>query len=448
MTGGAFGSAPVAALIVIGVVALVMAGVVSAVETALQKLSRAAAEDLAEEGRRHAELLGELLAHRERTRMTLRGTRTFLQVVGAVAGTLALVGLPLEWWVIALIAVVVVGAVQFALVSVIPFRVSTRNPEGVALLGAGAAVRVVRATHVADPLVRAVRGWMPQPSQTEAEARQEMADDLREMVDQVGETEGFEEEDREMLRSVFELGHTLVREVMVPRTEMVTVDAETSARDALGLFVRSGFSRIPVVGEDVDDVRGVLYFKDVVQRLETRGGDAAGLTAEQMMRPAEYTVEMKPADDLLRQMQSEHFHLALVVDEYGGISGLVTLEDLLEEVVGELTDEHDRNVVEPEEVSPGVWRVPARFPVDELGELLGLEVEDEDVDSVGGLLGKAIGKVPLPGSRGDLLGIHMVAEEGRGRRRQVGTILCSRATSEDGAGPATEDEDEDEDETR
>jgi CBS domain containing-hemolysin-like protein len=229
---------------------------------------------------------------------------------------------------------------------------------------------------------------------------------------------------------------------------MVTVDAETSARDALGLFVRSGFSRIPVVGEDVDDVRGVLYFKDVVQRLETRGGDAAGLTAEQMMRPAEYTVEMKPADDLLRQMQSEHFHLALVVDEYGGISGLVTLEDLLEEVVGELTDEHDRNVVEPEEVSPGVWRVPARFPVDELGELLGLEVEDEDVDSVGGLLGKAIGKVPLPGSRGDLLGIHMVAEEGRGRRRQVGTILCSRATGEGGVAPATEDEDEDEDETR
>ncbi len=159
------------------------------------------------------------------------------------------------------------------------------------------------------------------------------------------------------------------------------------------------------------------------------------------MRPAEYTVEMKPADDLLRQMQDEHFHLAVVVDEYGGISGLVTLEDLLEEVVGELTDEHDHNVVEPEKVSPGVWRVPARFPIDELGELLGLEVEDEDVDSVGGLLGKAIDKVPLPGAEGDLLGIHMVAEEASGRRRQVGTILCSLTPDgERAAGTGTDSE--------
>ncbi len=436
MTGGSFGSAPVVALVVIGVLALLAAGVLSAIETALQRLSRAAAEDLVEDGRRHADDLVALLAHRERTRMTLRGTRTLLQVVGAVAVTLALVALPLPWWAIALIAVAVVGVFQFAVVTVVPVRLATRTPEGVALLGAGLTRRLVRATHVADPLIRAVRSWMPQPSRTEAEARQEMADDLREMVDQVGETEGFEEEDREMLRSVFELGHTLVREVMVPRTDMVSVDADTAAHEALSLFVRSGFSRIPVIGEDVDDMRGVLYFKDVVQRLETRGAEAAGLTAEQMMRPAEYTVEMKPADDLLRQMQSEHFHLAVVVDEYGGIAGLVTLEDLLEEVVGELTDEHDRNVVEPEEVAPGVWRVPARFPIDELGELLGLEVEDQDVDSVGGLLGKAIGKVPLPGSAGVLLGIRMVAEESRGRRRQVGTVLCSRMIDEGAAADA------------
>lgn len=425
MTGAVFGSAPLVALVVIGLVALVVAGVISAVEVALSRLSRAAVEDLVEDGRRHALLLDALLARRARTNFSLRGVRTFLQVVGSVALTLALVRPPLPWWAIALVAVVVIGAVQFVTVSVLPLRIASRNPEAVALWGAKWTTRLVRASHLGDPLIRVVRSWMPQPSQTEAEARQEMADDLREMVDQVGETEGFEEEDREMLRSVFELGHTLVREVMVPRTDMVTVDADLPVPKALRLFVRSGFSRIPVIGDDVDEVRGVLYFKDLVARLSSQP-EAKDMVAEQLMRPAEFTVEMKPADDLLRQMQSEHYHMALVVDEYGGISGLVTLEDLLEEVVGELTDEHDRNVAEPEEISEGVWRVPSRFPIDELGELLGLEVEDEDVDSVGGLLGKAIGRVPLPGATGDLLGIHMVAEEAHGRRRQVGTIVCSR----------------------
>lgn len=425
MTDDVFGPAPLTVLVIIGVVAMVVAGIISAVEVALSKLSRAAVEDLVEEGRRHADLLDALLTRRRRTNFSLRGTRTFLQVVGSVAFTLALVRPPLPWWAIGLIAVVAVGVLQFALVSVVPLRIASRTPESVALWGATWTTRLVSASHFGDPAIRMVKGWLPQPSQTEAEARQEMTDDLREMVDQVGETEGFEDEDREMLRSVFELGHTLVREVMVPRTDMVTVEAEIPARKALRLFVRSGFSRIPVVGDDVDEVRGVLYFKDLVARLSAQP-EAQDMVAEQMMRPAEFTVEMKPADDLLRQMQSEHYHMALVVDEYGGISGLVTLEDLLEEVVGELTDEHDRNVAEVEKVSAGVWRVPSRYPIDELGELLGLEVEDEDVDSVGGLLGKAIGRVPLPGATGDLLGIHMVAEEARGRRRQVGTILCSR----------------------
>lgn len=439
MTGDPFGTVPVAALVVIALVGVLLAGVISALESSLARLSRAAVDDLVEEGRRHADEVHALVVHRSRTNLSLRGTRTFLQVVVAVSTTLALVHPDLPWWAIALIAVAVVGIVQFVAVSVIPLRLSTRNPEGVALSGARLATRLVRASHLADPLIRLVRSRLPQPTQTEAEARQEMADDLREMVDQVGETEGFEAEDREMLRSVFELGHTVVREVMVPRTDMVTVDAELSARKSLKLFVRSGFSRIPVIGDDVDDVRGVLYFKDVVQRLETRGGEPE-LVAEQMMRPAEFTIETKPADDLLRQMQEEHFHLALVVDEYGGISGLVTLEDIIEELVGEVTDEHDRNVVEPEEVSPGVWRVPSRFPLGELGELLGLELEDEDVDSVGGLLGKAIGRVPLPGACGDLLGVHMEAEGARGRRRQVGTVLCSRTPEPEETSPTTGDD--------
>ncbi|WP_022868160.1 hemolysin family protein [Schaalia vaccimaxillae] len=416
---------PVIALLIVGLVALVLASVLQAIDVAFQGLSLAAAEDLVEEDRRHSRTLYGLLEHRVRSSLALRGFRTFFQVVYSVCLTLVFVGTGLAWWAAALLALAVISALQFLFIATLPTRWGSRNPEKVGLAGATWVSKMVASTRVFDPLVEAIRGRMPQPAQTEAEARAEMANDLREMVDEVGETEGLEEEDREMLRSVLDLGHTLVREVMVPRTDMVTADADLPAAKALRLFVRSGFSRVPVVGDDVDDVRGTLYFKDVVQRLDMYGTDL-DLTAEQMMRPAEFTIEMKPADDLLRQMQAEHFHMAIVVDEYGGIAGLVTLEDLIEEVVGELTDEHDRHVVEPEEIQAGVWRVPSRFPISELGEIFNIEIEDEDVDSVGGLLAKAIGRVPLPGAVGEAAGVRMAAEEARGRRRQVGTIVCSK----------------------
>ena len=316
-----------------------------------------------------------------------------------------------------------IGAFQLLFVSFLPAQWGARNPEGVALAGTGFSARLASLSHLADPLLTRVRSSRPTPAPTEAQVRAELISDLREIVDEVGEPESFEEEDRDMVRSVLDLGHTLVREVMVPRTDMVTIDADTSAPSALHLFVRSGFSRVPVVGDDVDDIRGILYFKDLVSRWEATGG-ALDMRAEQMMRPAEYAVEMKPADDMLRQMQAERFHMAIVIDEYGGVAGLVTLEDILEEVVGELTDEHDRHSIEPEEIEPGTWRVPARYPISELGELLDREIEDEDVDSVGGLLAKAIGRVPLPGATGTLAGVSMTAEEARGRRRQVSTILC------------------------
>lgn len=425
MTDTLITGTPVAGLVTVAAIALLMAGAVAAIEVALSYLSRATAQDLVDEGARRADLVHELLSQRSRTLLVLRGVRTAWQVIGAVSVTIALAGLPLPWWAVGLIAVVTVGTLQFLTVSVVAVRVGRRNPEKVAQWGAQMTMRAVRISRLFDPAVDSVREKLPQSAQTEAEARAEVAEDLREMVDQVGETEGLEDEDREMLLSVFELGHTLVREIMVPRTDMVTIEAEMNAREALRVFVRSGFSRVPVIGESADDMRGILYFKDVVHRLETYGVDT-DLTAEQMMRPAEYTIEMKAADDLLRIMQAEHFHMALVVDEYGGISGLVTMEDLIEELVGEVTDEHDRNVIEPEELADGVWRVPSRFSIDDLGDLLGMELEDDDVDSVGGLLAKAIGQVPLPGAEGELLGVHMMAEEARGRRRQVGTIVCSR----------------------
>ena len=409
---------PSVALLILAVIALAFASVAQSVEQAIQRLTLAGVEDLIEEEHRNARTLYGLVDHRRRTLLSLRAFRTFWQVVYAVTGTIVLVDTRLPWWAIALIAVI-----QLIFVSFLPAQWGARNPEGIALGGTGLADRLARLSHVADPLLTRVRSSHPAPEPTEAQARAELISDLREIVDEVGEPESFEEEDRDMVRSVLDLGHTLVREVMVPRTDMVTIDADSPAPSALRLFVRSGFSRIPVVGDDVDDIRGILFFKDLVSRWEATGGHL-DLRAEQMMRPAEYAVEMKPADDMLRQMQAERFHMAIVIDEYGGVAGLVTLEDILEEVVGELTDEHDRHSIEPEETEPGTWRVPARYPISELGELLGRDIEDEDVDSVGGLLAKAIGKVPLPGATGTLAGVMMTAEEARGRRRQVSTILC------------------------
>ena len=415
---------PVAGMSILAAIALLSAMVFAASEFSIAKLTHAAVEDLIEDDKKNARALFKLVDQRRLVIFVLRGVRTFLQVVFAVSMATIALHFSHYWWLGGLVAIVIVTIVQFFANSIIATRWAQRNPTGIALFFTPLMSRLVAIAHFFSPAAQKVKAYLPQSERTEAEMRADMADELREMVDRVGETEGLEEEDREMLRSVFELGHTLVREVMVPRTEMLTIAFDVPARKALRLFVRSGFSRLPVIGDDTDDVRGILFFKDVVQRLENHDGEHE-LRADQMMRPAEFTIEMKPVDDLLRQMQSEHFHLAMVVDEYGGISGLVTLEDIIEEVVGELTDEHDRNTIEPEEISPGVWRVPSRFSISELGELWGLELEDEDVDSVGGLLAKAIGRVPLPGATGDMLGVHMVAEEARGRRRQVGTIVCS-----------------------
>ena len=288
---------PVAAMSILAAIALLFAMVLATSEFALSKLTRAIVEDLIQEEKKHAVALMELVNRRRVVIFVLRGVRTFTQVGFAVSMATIALHLANHWWLAGLVTIVIVTLAQFLANSVIATHWAQRNPTGAALLFTPLITRLVAIAHFFAPVAHKARAVLPQPERTEAEMRAEMADELREMVDQVGETEGFEDEDRQMLRSVFELGHTLVREVMVPRTEMVTISFDTPAHKALRLFVRSGFSRIPVTGTDTDDVRGILFFKDVVQRLQTYEGDHE-LRADQMMRPAEFTIEMKPADDL------------------------------------------------------------------------------------------------------------------------------------------------------
>jgi CBS domain containing-hemolysin-like protein len=232
-----------------------------------------------------------------------------------------------------------------------------------------------------------------------------------------------------MIHSVFELGDTIVREVMVPRTDIVTIERGKTVKQALNLLLRSGFSRVPVVGENNDDVLGVVYLKDLVRKERSEGGGA--VKVEEVMREPVFVPESKPVDELLRDMQAELGHIAIVVDEYGGTAGLVTMEDVLEEIVGEITDEYDRETPPVEKVDEETCRVTARLPVEDLEELYDVEIPHEDVETVGGLLAMALGRVPIPGATAQVNGLTLVAESSKGRRNRIGTVLVRRTPEED-----------------
>ena len=237
---------------------------------------------------------------------------------------------------------------------------------------------------------------------------------LLSMVDEAASNDLIEEDDRELIHSVFDFTDTFVRAVMVPRTDMVTLDSSASTREAMNLFLEKGVSRMPVVNGEVDDVEGVLYLKDLVRfgfRNETGWRDAP---VRAITRPAIFVPESMKAETLLQQMKREAVHVCLVVDEYGGVAGLVTLEDLIEELVGEIADEYDPRSEEVVEVAPGRYRVSARLSLDEVGDLFGIELEDEDVDSVGGLLGKILGQVPQPGATAEVEGLVLTGGASRG----------------------------------
>jgi CBS domain containing-hemolysin-like protein len=270
------------------------------------------------------------------------------------------------------------------------------------------------------------KGFREGPFASEAE--------LRALVDLAEKDDLIEDDERRMVHSVFELGDTIVREVMVPRTDLVMIERSKTVRQTLTLALRSGFSRIPVVGENEDDVVGVAYLKDLVRRTHANR-DAESEPVGSVMRPATFVPDSKPVADLLREMQRDRIHVAVVIDEYGGTAGLVTIEDILEEIVGEITDEYDREAPAIEPLPDGSYRITARLAVEELGELFGLELEDEDVDTVGGLLAKALGRVPIPGSDAvvplpededlPIAAIRLTAESTAGRRNRIGTLLAT-----------------------
>ena len=355
--------------------------------------------------------------------------RVCAEVSGAVLVTLAFAHWLGGGWQVFLPATGALLVARYALIGVGPRAIGKRRAERVA----GTADRLLRALYrVLGPLPRAldkVTGVLPlggHRGDPEFSGRPE----VRSLVDYIEGQSEIEPGERDMVRSVIELGDTIVREVMVPRTDMVFIERDKSLDQGLSLALRSGFSRIPVVGTSTDDVVGIAYLKDIVAWEHEHPEAEETDRIEKVMRPASFVPESKPINELLRQMQSQRNHVAIVIDEYGGTAGLVTIEDILEEIVGEIADEYDNEQSPVEWLGPGTARVTARLPVTELEELFGVTVRAQDVETVGGLLAHELGRVPIAGATATVEGLQLTAENLAGRRNKLGTVLVERVPSD------------------
>ena len=404
-------------LTVIGLIFLIsFGGLMAASESAMGVLST---QDIKEQavGRRSQRSLIALANDIGPHRTVTTFVRILAETAAAVLVTLELVSAGLPYWAALLLAIFIMSVASFVLAGSSPRSVGRAHPEGVLSVSAPIIhfFRVILGP-LANFLVTMGDKVTPGRPGTTSFASE---DQLLSMVDEAVKHDVIESDERELIHSIFEWGDTVAREVMVPRTDMVTIEADASLTAATKLFLDTGYSRIPVIGDDVDEIVGVLTLRDVSRRSFENPEAFDSLTARDLARVAMFVPESKKADDTLKQMQVQHTHIAFVVDEHGGIAGLVTLEDLIEELVGDIADEHDRGTPEVEQISENKYLVATRLPLDELGELFGLELEDEDVDSVGGLLAKELGRLPEVGDTVTVSGLIIKADRSGSHRKRV-----------------------------
>jgi CBS domain containing-hemolysin-like protein len=349
------------------------------------------------------------------------------ETAATVLLTVALVMIYHTVWAGALTAGAIMLVVSYVLIGVGPRTMGRQHPYRVGMLVA-APIRALAT--LLGPLTKLLilvgnaitpgQGFRQGPFSSEVE--------LRELVDMASTSGVVDEDERQMIHSVFELGDTVARDVMVPRPDVVWTERDTPIDKVLRLALKSGYSRIPVLGESIDDIIGVAYLKDIVSATQVADGPPAALHT--VMRPAAFVPDSKRVDELLKEMQAARNHMAIVVDEYGGTAGIVTIEDILEEIVGEITDEYDTDEVpDVQDLDGRRLRVSARLPVEDLAELFpGVDgdvsrltevIETADVDTVGGLLAQQLGKVPLPGATTEVAGLRLSAEGGKDARGRI-----------------------------
>ncbi|MCG0288260.1 hemolysin family protein [Streptomyces sp. PSAA01] len=421
-----------AQLVTATVLLVVVAWLAACAEAGLARTTRFRAEEAVRSGRRGSAKL--MLVAEDPTRYLNVAllVRVACEVAAGAVVTFASLREFDETWKALTVAIGVMVLVSYVAVGVSPRTIGAQHPLNTATVAAYVLIPLARVMGPIPPLLILLgnaltpgKGFRKGPFASEAE--------LRALVDLAEKESLIEDEERRMVHSVFELGDTLVREVMVPRTDLVVIERFKTIRQALTLALRSGFSRIPVTGENEDDIVGVVYLKDLVRKTHIHREAEAELVST-AMRPATFVPDTKNAGDLLREMQQERNHVAVVIDEYGGTAGIITIEDILEEIVGEITDEYDRELPPIEDLGDGTHRVTARLALGDLGELYGTDLEDEDVETVGGLLAKALGRVPIAGATAQvdvpeggvdpaLKALRLTAESPAGRRNRIVTVL-------------------------
>lgn len=423
MAGGQVTSGQWIALAV-ALVATILASLLAAGETALQVITPSRAQHMVDDGVHGAARVAEIEADPAPAINTAMLLRTACEMVTACVVFWVLFEHLDGTWVRFAVPVLVLTVIAFILWGVMPRTLGRQRAETVAVRASGPL-----------RLCTALFGWLTSalilvgnavtPGRGYADGPFASEEELRQLVDIAEQADAIEHGEREMIHSVFELGDTLVREVMVPRTDVVFIESGKTLRQGMSLALRSGFSRIPVIGENLDDVRGVMYIKDITQRIFDDPDAERAETVDQHMRPVAFCPDSKPVDELLTEMQASRNHMVVVVDEFGGSAGLATIEDLVEEIVGEITDEYDAEPDLAERIEPDRWRVSARMSLGEVGDLFGLDLADEDVDTAGGLMAKLLNRVPIPGAHVQWQGLEFTAERATGRRHQIDTIVVS-----------------------
>ncbi|MEI7660280.1 MAG: hemolysin family protein [Actinomycetes bacterium] len=408
---------------------LAFAGFLAASESALTSISRIVVEEL--EGKRGGALLRKYSAEPARYLNVILLVRKFCEFTATVLLAIVLLRDHSSAQAMAMTVAIMV-VLSYVVVGVGPRTLGKQQPHKYARYGIIVAYALAFLLGPVTKLLIALgnaltpgKGFRSGPFTSEAE--------LRDLVDQAHERGLVESDEHEMIHSVFELGDTLVRELMVPRTDMVWIEKDKTLRQGLSLALRSGFSRIPVVGTGPDNIIGIVYVKDLAKRALDHHDAEQSENIEQHMRPATFVPEIKMADELLKEMQRNQIHLAVVVDEYGGTAGIITIEDIIEEIVGEIEDEFDDGDDDFVWLSADKARANASLHIEDLADALKIEINEtdfEDVDTIGGLMAQKLGRVPIAGSTVSLQGWSITSERPLGRRRRISSVLIERFEKE------------------
>ena len=386
--------------------------VLALAEMAFARMNRVRAMALADEGRRGADKLVRMLEHPERTINSL-----LLVVLVAQLTSAYLLGILLDRQLGSLgivIGLVVQLVLFFVVAEVVPKTYAIQHTDRAALRTAG----FLYAVTYFPPLNWLTRGLIGlanivMPGKGLKEGPFVTEEDLLTMADVAADEEAIEHEERELIHSIFEFGDTVVREVMLPRPDMVAIEAESPVEEGIRTAIEAGFSRIPAYEESTDNIVGLVYLKDLVARAR-HGAEMEPVRAS--LRPCVFVPEGKRVAELLREMQKQNFHMAIVVDEHGDTAGLVTMEDVLEEIVGEITDEYDVETPELERLADGGWRVPGKLPIGNVSEATGARFPDDEWDTVGGLVFNFLGRVPEAGDKVTSEGFDFTVERMEGQR--------------------------------